>query len=173
MAFHQDKSSTYKETKQTAAIEFGSGSLKGNFVTDDIRIGGCEASAGGLIHVKDQKFGNTHEASTIFSGSNFEAIVGMAYPELAEPGVTPLFDSMMHEKLLVSNLFAFFMLEMSEEDEKGWKPELTLGFYDKSKFVGELDWHDVKLKYMFGVQLDDIKVNGKALNVCSKLQNPK
>jgi hypothetical protein len=30
--------------------------------------------------------------STIFTGSNFEAIVGMAYPALAEKGVTPVFD---------------------------------------------------------------------------------
>jgi hypothetical protein len=70
-------------------------------------------------------------------------------------------------------MFAFFMLETQEEEKQGWKPELTLGFYDKAKFVGDLDWHDVKLKYMFGVKLDDIKVNGKPLNVCKKLKDPK
>ena len=69
--------------------------MSGNFVIDDIRLGGCDAASGGLIHIKDQKFGNTKEAATIFNGKNFEAIVGMAYPELAEPGVTPLFDNMM------------------------------------------------------------------------------
>lgn len=133
-----------------------------------MRLGGCDASAGGLIHIKDQKFGNTKEASTIFTGSNFEAIVGLAYPELAEKDVTPMFDNMMEQKLLVSNIFAFHMLEVEEEGKHG-KPELTLGFYDKSKFVGDLDWHNVELKYMYGIKLDDIKINGKALNVCSKL----
>lgn len=138
-----------------------------------MRLGGCDAEAGGLIHIKDQKFGNTKEASTIFTGHNFEAIVGLAYPELAEPGVTPLFDNMMKQKLLVSNMFAFFMLETEEEQAHNWKPELTLGFYDKTKFVGDVQWHDIKLKYMFGIKLDDIKVNGKALNVCKKLKDPK
>jgi hypothetical protein len=32
---------------------------------------------------------------TIFNGKNFEAIVGMAYPALAEKGVKPVFDEMM------------------------------------------------------------------------------
>lgn len=105
-------------------------------------MGGCNEEAGGLIHIKNQKFGNTKEASTIFNGHNFEAIVGLAYPELAEPGVTPLFDNMMEQKLLISNMFAFFMLEKEEESEHG-KPEMTLGFYDKSKFIGNLDWHSV------------------------------
>jgi len=44
---------------------------------------------------------------------------------------------------------------------------LTFGYYDKSKFTGDIHWNDIKLKYMFGVQLDDIKVNGKALNICA------
>lgn len=45
---------------------------------------------------------------TIFRGNNFEAIIGMAYPALAEQGVTPVFDEMMNQKLLKSNVFAFY-----------------------------------------------------------------
>jgi hypothetical protein len=33
-------------------------------------------------------------------GTNFEAIIGMAYPALAEKNVTPVFDEMMNHKLL-------------------------------------------------------------------------
>jgi hypothetical protein len=98
-AFAQDKSSTFKETKQEAHILFGSGSTDGKFAIDDIRLGGCDGTSGGLIYIKDQKFGNT-ENTDIFNGNNFEAIVGMAYPELAEPNVTPLFDNMMNQKVL-------------------------------------------------------------------------
>jgi len=60
-----------------------------------------------------------------------------------------------------------------EEDKKPhYKPELTLGYYDMAKIKGSIDWHPVMLKYMFGIKLDDIKVNGKPLNVCSRLMNP-
>ena len=57
------------------------------------------------------------------------------------------------------------MTSMAEE-ARGLRPDLTLGYYDKAKFTGKVDWHDVKLKYMFGIKLDDIKVGGKPLNIC-------
>lgn len=62
-------------------IQFGSGALAGHFVTDDIRLGTCDGEKStGQIHIKGQKFGNVEKQSTIFTGSNFEAIVGLAYP---------------------------------------------------------------------------------------------
>lgn len=44
--------------------------------------------------------------------------------------------------------------------------ELTFGYYDKSKFVGDLTWHPVRFKYMYGLQLDDLLINGKSLGFC-------
>jgi cathepsin D len=172
-SYDQAASSTAKKTNQSAEIFFGSGSLKGNFVYDDFRLGGCDKESGGLLHIKKQKFGVADEATTIFDGTNFEAIVGLAYPELAEDGVTPVFDRLIQQKSLQSNVFAFFMSYEKEEDKKPhYKPELTLGYYDLAKIKGTIDWHPVLLKYMFGVKLDDIKVNGKPLNVCSRLMKP-
>ena len=84
----------------------------------------------------------------------------MAYPELAEKGIKPIFDQMMDQKLMKSNIFAFYLT-------KGDGSDLTLGYYDKSRFQGDLHWNDVKYKYMYGVQLDDLKVNGKSTGVCS------
>lgn len=43
---------------------------------------------------------------------------------------------------------------------------MTFGYYDKEKFKGDMHWNDVKFKYMYGVQLDDIKFNGKSTGVC-------
>lgn len=44
---------------------------------------------------------------------------------------------------------------------------MTLGYYDKEKFTGEIAWNDVAFKYMYGVKLDDVKVNGKTTGVCA------
>lgn len=52
---------------------------------------------------------------TIFTGKNFEAIVGMAYPALAEKGVTPVFDEMINQKLLNQNMFAFYFTTKQAE----------------------------------------------------------
>jgi hypothetical protein len=78
----------------------------------------------------------------------------------------------MQQGVLASNVFAFFMVYDQEENKTGLKPELTFGYYDLAKTKGSIDWHVVKEKYMFGIKLDDIKVNGKALNVCQRLKNP-
>ena len=147
-------------------IQFGSGALAGHFVNDDIRLGTCDGKKStGQIHIKGQKFGNVEKQSTIFTGSNFEAIVGLAYPALAEPGVTPVFDEMMNQRLLPDNLFSFY-LTSKQAESAGMESDLTFGYYDKSKFKGEIDWHPIDYQYMFGVKLDDIKFNGKSSEVC-------
>jgi len=43
-AFDQDASTTFKSSNQRATIYFGSGSLAGHFVTDDIRLGSCDGT---------------------------------------------------------------------------------------------------------------------------------
>lgn len=58
----------------------------------------------------------------------------MAYPELAEPGITPLFDNIMSQHLLQSNMFAFYLT--SKKD--GVESDITFGYYDTSKFSGSI-----------------------------------
>ena len=43
----------------------------------------------------------------------------------------------------------------------GSTPEMTMGYYDKSKFKGDIHWNPIDFKYMYGIKLDDIKVNVK------------
>ena len=45
--------------------------------------------------------------------------------------------------------------------------DLTFGYYDKTKFDGDIHWNDIQFQYMFGVKLDDLKVNGQNLNICA------
>ena len=166
-AYNNLTSTTAAYTPQKAQIFFGSGNLGGHFITDDIRLGSCEGSkSSGQILIKNQKFGNVEKQHTIFTGSNFEAIVGLAYPSLAERGVTPVFDEMMQQHLLQSNVFSFYLTGLEDEHKYGVKSDLTFGYYDKTKFDGDIHWNDILFQYMFGVRLDDIKVNGKSLNIC-------
>jgi cathepsin D len=81
----------------------------------------------------------------------------MGYPALAESNVKPVFDEIMGQSLLKNNIFSFYV---------GSNPEMTMGYYDKSKFKGDIHWNPVEFKYMYGIKLDDIKVNGKRLGVC-------
>ena len=105
-----------------------------------------------------------------FKAIKFNAIVGLAYPALAQNQVTPLFDNLMQTKSLTKNLFAFYMVDELEE-KYGLKSSLTFGFYDTKKFKGEIQWHPILFKYMFGLKLDGIKVNGKPVDLgCGEKQ---
>lgn len=81
----------------------------------------------------------------------------MGYPALAESGVKPVFDEIMGQSLLKNNIFAFAV---------GSSPEMTMGYYDSSKFKGDIHWNPVEFKYMYGIKVDDFKVNGKNLGIC-------
>jgi len=72
---------------------------------------------------------------------------------------------MIEQKVLQSNIFAFYFTSSKEDNNKHYS-EMTMGYYDKTKFTGELEWAPVVYKYMYGVKLDDIKINGKAMNIC-------
>lgn len=166
LSYDDTASSSHKKTNQRAVIQFGSGALSGHFVTDDLRVGTCDAKSTGQIHIKNQKFGNVEKQSTIFTGSNFEAIIGMAYPALAEKGVKPVFDEMIDQQLLKKNIFAFYFTTKQAEN-LGIKSDLTFGYYDKAKYKGDIHWSPILFKYMFGVKLDDIKFNGKSTGICN------
>ena len=51
---------------------------------------------------------------------------------MAEPGLTPFFDSMMREGLISLNIFAFYMSMNPLVDDS----ELTFGAYDTNRFSG-------------------------------------
>ena len=59
----------------------------------------------------------------------------MGYPQLAYEGMKPIFDSMMSQKLLKKNIFAFYFTT-KQADHMGFKPDLTIGYYDTAKFDG-------------------------------------
>jgi len=63
-----------------------------------------------------------------------------------------------------NDLFAFYITSHPDEDDES---ELTFGYYDESRYVaGTMHWHDVALKYFWALKLDDILINGVAMNLC-------
>lgn len=59
-------------------------------------------------------------------------------------------------------MFAFYLTT----NEQKLDSELTFGYYDTSKFEGEIDWFPATYRKMFGIQLDDIIINGKSMGWC-------
>ena len=86
--------------------------------------------------LKDWTFGMIVE-SDIFKGK-FDALIGMAYPQFAEEGVTPLFDGLMESGQLARNIHSWYMSVNPDEDS-----EILMGAWDPDRFEGELEWHPV------------------------------
>jgi hypothetical protein len=98
----------------------------------------------------------------VFTGS-FDGIIGLAYPSMSEPGLTPFFDTIMRDNLVFDNIFAFYMSMNPDEDDS----ELTIGSYNEERFVGELNWHPVVDQLFWSLRLEDVKIAGVSLNLCA------
>ena len=169
--FDPSTSETFKanEPKKTVRITFGSGSLSGSFAHDQLTIGQAGLFGGNELHVENYNFGLV-EQQAVFTGT-FDAIVGMAYPSMAEESVTPFFDVLMQEGVLhdeegnPSNMFAFYM-STNQSDQS----ELVFGGYNPDRILEgeEIVWHPVVDKLFWSIKLDDIKVGGESLHICDR-----
>jgi len=88
--FNADTSSTYQDTGEAAKIFFGSGSLEGSFGRDNFHI---DNGKGDNIIIKAQTFGLVKKQTTF--DETFDAIIGLAYPAMAESAGIPLMDEMI------------------------------------------------------------------------------
>ena len=102
------------------------------------------------ILVKDYKFMIMTNQKDILGVYDVDAIVGMSYSQLAEKGITPIVDAMIQQKSLSNNIFAYSFV-LKNEMEHGLVSDLTLGYYDRSKYVGEIRWFPVVHKHFFSI----------------------
>ena len=59
--------------------------------------------------MKGQTFGEaTKQPGETFVDAKFDGILGMAYPSIAEDGVTPVFYNMVSQNLVNDSIFAFY-----------------------------------------------------------------
>ena len=60
--------------------------------------------------VKNQIFGEAiQQPGTAFVAAKFDGILGMAWPRIAEDGVTPVFQEMIAEGVVQTKVFGFYL----------------------------------------------------------------
>jgi hypothetical protein len=134
-------------------IMYGSGSVEGGVGRDDLHVGG--------LTLPQAQFGEVDaEKGDAFKGAKFAGIAGLAFPSLSKGGVLPIFDQMMAKRVMHRNRFGFYLQE--KRDGALWIDDIP-----KDAYQGELIQHKVVTPPAYwSLKLIDIKVNGKALNVC-------
>mmetsp|Transcript_30672 Transcript_30672/g.37955 ORF Transcript_30672/g.37955 Transcript_30672/m.37955 type:complete len:350 (+) Transcript_30672:379-1428(+) len=162
-SFDQTKSTTFKDpsTKQWTSIHFGSGTLRGYFASDTVLLGDPQNTEHALT-LPSWNFGLVTENS-VFDKS-FDAIIGMAYKEFAEEGVTPFFEALRSSGKLAKEMHSWY-LSLNPDDQS----EIMMGGWNEDRFRKELlVWHPVVNKRFWAVKLDDIKVNGVSTGFCTR-----
>ncbi|EPY73179.1 chymosin [Camelus ferus] len=148
--FDPRKSSTFRNLGKPLSIHYGTGSMEGFLGYDTVTVSN--------IVDPNQTVGlSTEQPGEVFTYSEFDGILGLAYPSLASEYSVPVFDNMMDRHLVARDLFSVYM------DRNGQGSMLTLGAIDPSYYTGSLHWVPVTVQQYWQFTVDSVTINGVAV----------
>ncbi|XP_010224685.1 PREDICTED: pepsin A-like [Tinamus guttatus] len=148
--FNPQQSSTYRAINQPVSIYYGTGSMAGFLANETVHVGS--------IQVHNQTIGlSESEPGSFFYYAPFDGILGLAFPSIAAPTATPVFDNIMNHRLVSVALFSFCL---SLEKRKSF---VTFGGIDYSCFFGKLHWIPLSSKTYWQISIDSITVKGQVI----------
>lgn len=103
--YDPEKSATNENyADKVMSIKYLSGAVEGPLATDTVQIGN--------LVVKKQVFGMARQIDVpLLDDVVWDGIIGLAYPneELTGEGIHPLFDTIMEQKLVLNNIFSYYL----------------------------------------------------------------
>ncbi|KAM4615526.1 nothepsin [Polymixia lowei] len=144
-------SSSFNHDGRMFGINYGSGHLLGVMARETLKVGG--------VTVLNQEFGESvYEPGSAFVLAQFDGVLGMGYPALAEILGNPVFDNMLTQKTVDQPIFSFFLSrKKSVADSEG---ELLLGGTDETLYSGPINWLPVTSKGYWQIKMDSVAVQG-------------
>ncbi|VDD85858.1 unnamed protein product [Enterobius vermicularis] len=147
--YDSSKSSTYKSDGRKMQIQYGTGSMKGYISSDTV----CLAD----VCAKEQLFAEaTSEPGLTFIAAKFDGILGMAFPEISVLNITPVFHTMIEQKVVA---------EPNPQDSIGG--EITFGGVDPKRYEEPITYIPLTRRGYWQFTMDKVLGNGAALG-CQK-----
>lgn len=141
------------------SVTYGSGQISGEDFRDDVTVAGLTSSGQGIISLTQAQG---------FSTSNADGLLGMAFSVIANSGFVAFFESLIAQKKVTVQEFAFYLGRAASGT--GQKSELALGGRDSLKFSGDVTQVPVTKRGSWQVALDSVNVNGKSAGATTKGQ---
>uniref|UniRef100_A0A8C7BW05 Peptidase A1 domain-containing protein n=1 Tax=Neovison vison TaxID=452646 RepID=A0A8C7BW05_NEOVI len=145
--FDPAKSSTFQNLNEPLSIQYGTGSMQGFLGLDSVTVSN-------IVDPQQTVGLSTKEPGNVFTYSEFDGILGLAYPTLASEYSVPVFDNMMQKHLVAQDLFSVYL------SRNGQGSMLTLGAIDPSYYTGSLHWVPVTVQEYWQFTVDRVTVNG-------------
>ncbi|XP_012518830.1 PREDICTED: chymosin-like [Propithecus coquereli] len=145
--FDPSKSRTFQMLSKSLSIRDGLGSMQGFLGYDTVTVS--------TIVDTHQTVGlRTQEPGFIFTYSEFDGILGLAYPSLASDYFMPVFDTMMNRYLVAHDLFSVYI---SRNDQGS---TLTLGAINPFYYAGSLHWVPVTRQAYWQFTVNSVTIHG-------------
>eukprot|EP00927_Polykrikos_kofoidii_P037841 TRINITY_DN32045_c0_g1_i1.p1 TRINITY_DN32045_c0_g1~~TRINITY_DN32045_c0_g1_i1.p1 ORF type:complete len:713 (-),score=88.47 TRINITY_DN32045_c0_g1_i1:38-2176(-) len=151
--FNHTRSMTfaYPKTPSKLTVEFGTGKLAGPQGVDDFHIG--------PFSVFQQTFGMIEaQSGQVFEDVPFEGILGLAFPSMSANKARPFFDTVVKQKALQHNEFAFYFSRDSPAANA-----IFWGGVDSRFYKGKIEYFPVSDPYYWAVYLHSFSVGDECL----------
>ncbi|KZV88519.1 acid protease [Exidia glandulosa HHB12029] len=152
--FNQTKSKTFKNTKQSFNIQYGSGSASGQLAQDTVTVASLTA--------KNQYFGVVNDPSEDFEGTPSSGLLGLAFSSIASSGKPTFFETVLaqYPTNSISPLFSVFLTRRQSSGS-----QVCFGCYDTSKVRkgSGITWLPVTSKTYWTVAMTGAVVNGRTI----------
>eukprot|EP00397_Hematodinium_sp_SG-2012_P043394 GEMP01048226.1.p1 GENE.GEMP01048226.1~~GEMP01048226.1.p1 ORF type:complete len:401 (+),score=72.68 GEMP01048226.1:128-1330(+) len=139
--------------RDVVTITFGTGEMSGVFVKEKICIGSICAH-GNLVAVME-------ESDEPFSLVPFDGIFGLSLPQMSEGAHFNVLDCFIREQALDKNVFSVFFGADDREES-----EITFGEWKPARMASDLFWVPVTTPGYWQVEMTDVAINNKKLNLC-------
>jgi hypothetical protein len=151
--YNHTRSTTYDwpQNGLELSVQFGTGCIKGPQAKDDFHIG--------PFTVFNQTFGMIEtQNGTVFNEVPFEGILGLAFSSMSANGVKPFFDSIIQQKALRRNEFAFYFSPDSVTANAVFWGGVDANFYE-----GKIEYFPVVDPYYWAIELVSFKIGSTEL----------
>ncbi|KZT59158.1 acid protease [Calocera cornea HHB12733] len=156
-----DSSSTFQDTGAPFAVTYGSGSVSGTIVSDDVVLAGLSLPA--------HTFGVADIESTDFSASDitFDGLMGLAQQGLSQQQVPTPVEALATAGLIKDPITSFKLSRLADGLNDG---EVTFGALDPAKFQADtlVTLKNVNADGFWEADLDAVTVNGASAGLSGR-----